>query len=62
MSDTAIQEQQPAPDFTLPAVGSDDVVNNGQVHLADLKGRTVVSIVRFYPLMIAHAPWHTLRL
>ena len=47
MSDTAIQEQQPAPDFTLPAVGSDDVVNNGQVHLADLKGKTVV--LYFYP-------------
>jgi thioredoxin-dependent peroxiredoxin len=47
MSDTAIQEQQPAPDFTLPAVGSDNVVKNGQVHLADLKGRTVV--LYFYP-------------
>jgi len=47
VSDTAIQEQQPAPDFTLPAVGSDDVVNNGQVHLADLKGKTVV--LYFYP-------------
>ncbi len=47
MSDTAIQEQQPAPDFTLPAIGSDDVVKNGQVHLADLKGKTVV--LYFYP-------------
>lgn len=47
MNDTVIQEQQPAPDFTLPAVGSDDVVNNGQVHLADLKGKTVV--LYFYP-------------
>ena len=47
MSDTAIQEQQPAPDFTLPAVGSDDVVKNGQVHLADLRGKTVV--LYFYP-------------
>jgi thioredoxin-dependent peroxiredoxin len=47
VSDTAIQEQQPAPDFTLPAVGSDDVVNNGQVHLSDLKGKTVV--LYFYP-------------
>jgi len=42
MSDTEIKEQQSAPDFTLPAVGSDDVVKNGQVHLADLKGRTLV--------------------
>ena len=52
MSDTAIQEQQPAPDFTLPAVGSDDVVKNGQVHLADLKGHTVV--LYFYPRRIEH--------
>jgi peroxiredoxin Q/BCP len=47
MSDAEIKEQHPAPDFTLPAVGSDDVVKNGQVHLADLKGRTVV--LYFYP-------------
>jgi peroxiredoxin Q/BCP len=47
MSDTAIQEQQPAPDFTLPAIGSDDVVKNGQLHLADLRGKTVV--LYFYP-------------
>ena len=47
MSDTAIQEQQFAPDFTLPAVGNDDVVKNGQVHLQDLKGRTIV--LYFYP-------------
>jgi hypothetical protein len=47
MSDSAIQEQQPAPDFTLPAVGNDDVVKNGQVHLADLKGHTIV--LYFYP-------------
>ena len=49
MSDTAIQEQQAAPDFTLPAVGNDDIVKNGQVHLADLKGHTVV--LYFYPKM-----------
>jgi peroxiredoxin Q/BCP len=47
VSDMEIKEQQPAPDFTLPAVGSDDVVKNGQVHLSDLKGRTVV--LYFYP-------------
>jgi len=47
MSDTEIKEQQPAPDFTLPAVGSDDIVKNGQVHLADLHGKTVV--LYFYP-------------
>lgn len=47
MSNTEITEQQPAPDFTLPAVGSDDVVKEGRVHLQDLKGRTVV--LYFYP-------------
>ena len=47
MSDTAIQEQQHAPDFTLPAIGNDEVVKNGQVHLADLRGKTVV--LYFYP-------------
>lgn len=47
MSDTEIQEQTPAPDFTLPAVGGEDIVKNGQVHLADLRGRTVV--LYFYP-------------
>lgn len=47
MNDAVPKEQQPAPDFTLPSVGSDDVVKNGQVHLADLKGRTVV--LYFYP-------------
>jgi peroxiredoxin Q/BCP len=47
VSDTEIKEQKPAPDFTLPAVGSDDVVHNGQVHLADLKGKIVV--LYFYP-------------
>jgi peroxiredoxin Q/BCP len=47
VSDTEIQEQSPAPDFTLPAVGGEDVVKNGQVHLADLRGRTVV--LYFYP-------------
>jgi len=48
MSDAqSVQEEQTAPDFTLPAVGSEDVVKNGQVHLQDLKGRTVV--LYFYP-------------
>ena len=47
MSDTEIKELQSAPDFTLPAIGSADVVKNGQVHLADLKGHTVV--LYFYP-------------
>lgn len=47
MSNTEIKEQQPAPDFTLPAVGDEDIVKNGQVHLADLKGKTTV--LYFYP-------------
>jgi len=47
VSDTEIKEQQPAPDFTLSAIGSEDVVKDGQVHLANLKGRTVV--LYFYP-------------
>ncbi len=47
LSKTPIQEQQPAPDFTLPAIGNENIVKNGQVHLADLKGHTVV--LYFYP-------------
>lgn len=47
MTDIPVKEQQPAPDFTLPAVGDSDAVNNGQVHLADLKGKNVV--LYFYP-------------
>ena len=45
MSDTEINEQQPAPDFTLPAVGSDDVVKDGQVHLSDLHGKTMCLVL-----------------
>ena len=47
MSETAVQEQQAAPDFTLHAIGNNDIVRNGQVHMADLKGHTVV--LYFYP-------------
>jgi peroxiredoxin Q/BCP len=47
MSDTQVKEQQPAPDFTLPAIGSDDVVKNGQVQLSALKNRIIV--LYFYP-------------
>lgn len=48
MSDEpSVQEDQPAPDFTLPAVGSEDVVKNGQVHLQDLRGR--IAVLYFYP-------------
>src|SRR5437879_10971266 len=36
----AVKEQQSAPDFTLPAIGSDDVVKDGQVQLSALRGHT----------------------
>ena len=47
MSNTEVEELQPAPDFILPAVGSDNVVKNGQVQLSALHGHTVV--LYFYP-------------
>lgn len=47
MSDTEINEQQSAPDFTLPAVGSDDVVKDGKVQLSALRNHDVV--LYFYP-------------
>ena len=47
MSNTPIQEQQSAPDFTLPAIGSDDVVKNGRVQLSALRNHVVV--LYFYP-------------
>lgn len=42
-----VQEQQPAPDFTLPAVGAEDLTTNGRIHLSDLHGKVVV--LYFYP-------------
>ena len=47
MSDTQVKELQPAPDFTLPARGSDTVVKNGQVQLSALRNHVVV--LYFYP-------------
>ncbi len=47
MSDTAINEQQLAPDFILPAIGSDNVVKDGKVQLSALRGHTIV--LYFYP-------------
>ena len=47
MSNTEIKELQPAPDFTLAAIGDDAVVKNGQVHLVDLKGK--ITVLYFYP-------------
>ncbi len=47
MGEILVKELQPAPDFTLPAVGSDDVVKDGQVRLSALQGHPVV--LYFYP-------------
>lgn len=47
MSETQVKELQPAPDFTLPAIGSDDIVKDGKVQLSDLKNHVVV--LYFYP-------------
>lgn len=47
MDHAAIEEQRPAPDFTLPAIGSDDIVKDGKVKLSDLRGKNVV--LYFYP-------------
>lgn len=47
MSDTQVKESQPAPDFTLPAIGNDDVVKDGQVQLSAL--RKHVTVLYFYP-------------
>jgi peroxiredoxin Q/BCP len=47
MGDTQVKESQPAPDFTLPAIGSETVVKNGQVQLSALRGHIIV--LYFYP-------------
>jgi peroxiredoxin Q/BCP len=47
MSNIEVRELQPAPDFTLPAIGSDDVVKNGRVQLNALRNHVVV--LYFYP-------------
>jgi peroxiredoxin Q/BCP len=47
MSDTQVEELQPAPDFRLPAIGSGTVVKDGQVQLSALRGHTIV--LYFYP-------------
>ena len=47
MNDTEIKESQPAPDFTLPAVGNPDVVKDGKVQLNALRNHVVV--LYFYP-------------
>ena len=47
MSDMVVTESQPAPDFTLPAVGNPDVVKDGKVQLSALRNHVVV--LYFYP-------------
>jgi peroxiredoxin Q/BCP len=47
MSNSEVREMQPAPDFTLPAIGSNDVVKDGQVQLSSLRNR--VTVLYFYP-------------
>jgi peroxiredoxin Q/BCP len=47
MSNTQVQELQHAPDFTLPAIGSDDVVKDSQVQLSALRNH--VTVLYFYP-------------
>jgi len=47
MSDTLVKELQPAPDFTLPAIGNETVVKDGKVHLSTLRGKNIV--LYFYP-------------
>lgn len=47
MSNTQIKELEPAPDFTLPAVGSSNVLQNGHIQLSALRGHAVV--LYFYP-------------
>ena len=47
MSNTEVKELQSAPDFTLPAVGSPDVVKDGKVQLSALRNHVVV--LYFYP-------------
>src|SRR5437660_12533626 len=47
MSDSQVKEHQFAPDFTLPAIGNDDVVKDGHVQLSDLRNHVVV--LYFYP-------------
>ncbi|MFL5663388.1 MAG: thioredoxin-dependent thiol peroxidase [Ktedonobacteraceae bacterium] len=47
MSDTQVKELQPAPNFVLPAIGSETIVKNGQVQLSALRGHTIV--LYFYP-------------
>src|SRR5260370_17656646 len=42
MSNTEVKELQPAPDLTRPAIGSDDVVKNGQVQLSALSNHVIV--------------------
>lgn len=47
MSDTLVQELQPAPDFTLSAIGNETIVKDGKVRLSALRSKNIV--LYFYP-------------
>ncbi len=47
MSDTPIKESQPAPDFILPAIGSEPIVKDGKVQLSALRNQ--ITVLYFYP-------------
>lgn len=47
MSESEIKELQPAPEFTLPAIGESEYIKNGSVQLSTLKNH--VTILYFYP-------------
>jgi peroxiredoxin Q/BCP len=47
MSEVQVQEAHPAPDFSLSAIGSEQVVHDGHVQLSTLRGKIVV--LYFYP-------------
>jgi peroxiredoxin Q/BCP len=47
MKDETVKEQQPAPDFTLPAIGSEPVVKDSKVQLSSLHNH--ITVLYFYP-------------
>ena len=46
-SDIQVKEQQPATDFTLPAIGSEEIVKDGKVQLSALRNH--ITVLYFYP-------------
>lgn len=47
MSNEPVKELQPAPDFTLPAIGSESIVKEGKVQLSSLRNH--ITVLYFYP-------------